>query len=211
MPPSAAAGGGGGGGGGGSSAPNCPICLDSVVTRTTALSCGHVFCHDCITHWVRLHNRCPLCRTVIRRLLTQESQAGSATPVDHFEEVHVPDEMRGFVLNLGYLTVLRTPTDESLFMVQPVRLDNPLRVFYLLRVFEPANTVLLADLPLNTLFLVEENLAEVTAVLQSNGIFRIEDGLHNGAFHRHASYLEQHEPHLEDRDPAHRTPPGRPT
>lgn len=176
-------------------APNCPICLDEVESRTTALNCRHVFCYGCISHWVRRHNRCPLCRSVIRQLLHQVTEPGSSTPVDRYEDVTVPEEMRGFTINLGFLTVVHTPEEEPLNMVQPVTFQNSLRVFYLLRVLEPDHTFFMAGISPGTQFVLGESLAEVTSVLEANGIFRIEAGLHEGALHRHASYLELHAPH----------------
>ena len=45
--------------------PNrCSICLETLEDPATVVDCGHVFCHECIAHWVRQRNRCPLCRQV---------------------------------------------------------------------------------------------------------------------------------------------------
>ncbi|ORZ19412.1 hypothetical protein BCR42DRAFT_409725 [Absidia repens] len=42
---------------------NCIVCLDSLDTGPiTALVCGHVFHHDCISPWVANRPQCPLCK-----------------------------------------------------------------------------------------------------------------------------------------------------
>ena len=39
----------------------CPICQD-VFNYPYALQCGHVFCHACISEWLRHQRNCPECR-----------------------------------------------------------------------------------------------------------------------------------------------------
>jgi len=41
----------------------CPICMDTIAKGACAVTpCGHVFCNACILAWVRMHERCPMCR-----------------------------------------------------------------------------------------------------------------------------------------------------
>eukprot|EP00388_Colpodella_angusta_P022434 GDKJ01057362.1.p1 GENE.GDKJ01057362.1~~GDKJ01057362.1.p1 ORF type:complete len:250 (+),score=23.04 GDKJ01057362.1:78-827(+) len=39
----------------------CSICC-FVFTEPTTTYCGHTFCHDCITPWLKKHGNCPVCR-----------------------------------------------------------------------------------------------------------------------------------------------------
>jgi hypothetical protein len=46
----------------------CSICLDRYSSGDTicvakASGCDHVFHHDCLSEWLKSHDRCPLCRT----------------------------------------------------------------------------------------------------------------------------------------------------
>lgn len=43
---------------------SCPICLESF-TNSMALSqmpCSHIYHHECLIKWLKLHNRCPSCQ-----------------------------------------------------------------------------------------------------------------------------------------------------
>ena len=98
--------------------PNkCPICLEEIENQSTALNCGHIFCYECISHWVQQRNRCPLCRQVIGRIRHKVTEE-SGQLIDREEEVPVPEEQQGFILNLGFITVVRTPMDSALYIVQ---------------------------------------------------------------------------------------------
>jgi len=46
---------------------DCPMCFESIAEGTAtahvmALPCGHRFCQNCITEWLRRTNHCPMCR-----------------------------------------------------------------------------------------------------------------------------------------------------
>lgn len=43
----------------------CSLCLDSV-RNAAALTCGHIFCWDCIIPWCNQHSECPVCRTCVQ-------------------------------------------------------------------------------------------------------------------------------------------------
>ena len=42
----------------------CSICQENLDrnSRILMLPCTHVFHRDCIVHWLRVHNNCPVCR-----------------------------------------------------------------------------------------------------------------------------------------------------
>jgi len=39
---------------------SCPICMDYLI-GARSFSCGHVFCHQCISHWFLREKVCPVC------------------------------------------------------------------------------------------------------------------------------------------------------
>lgn len=43
----------------------CAVCLEKCVTEKFRLVCGHWFCHSCQIKWLKLSNKCPLCRSII--------------------------------------------------------------------------------------------------------------------------------------------------
>lgn len=45
----------------------CPVCLEECGegTELTSLPCSHLFHHRCIVLWLKSHNSCPMCRSVI--------------------------------------------------------------------------------------------------------------------------------------------------
>lgn len=42
----------------------CPICYNNVSTKTISKCCSNSFCLCCITKWLLVQNKCPLCKTV---------------------------------------------------------------------------------------------------------------------------------------------------
>ena len=48
----------------------CPICLDEYhpgerICTSKTMACSHVFHQECMGEWLRDHNTCPICRTVV--------------------------------------------------------------------------------------------------------------------------------------------------
>lgn len=41
---------------------NCPICLEEIENYSYTTLCNHIFCLNCIYHWLQSHNTCPMCR-----------------------------------------------------------------------------------------------------------------------------------------------------
>jgi hypothetical protein len=45
---------------------DCSICLDELqIDKVSTASCGHVFHSKCMKKFIKVDDRCPLCRTVI--------------------------------------------------------------------------------------------------------------------------------------------------
>ncbi|XP_012063113.1 PREDICTED: peroxisome biogenesis factor 10 [Atta cephalotes] len=42
---------------------NCQLCLEA--TATTATLCGHLFCWNCLSEWLRVKPQCPYCREYV--------------------------------------------------------------------------------------------------------------------------------------------------
>lgn len=40
----------------------CPICFDTMGTKSAKTTCNHRFCKKCITDWSKKSKECPLCR-----------------------------------------------------------------------------------------------------------------------------------------------------
>ncbi|XP_062043230.1 ret finger protein-like 4B [Lepus europaeus] len=57
----------------------CPICLEDFL-NPVSLSCGHVFCFDCIQSWTSEREEvCPICRSVNEKPLVEEWQIRAFT------------------------------------------------------------------------------------------------------------------------------------
>jgi hypothetical protein len=42
----------------------CPICQDAY-REPTKLTCGHIFCNDCLSEWFERERTCPMCRAAV--------------------------------------------------------------------------------------------------------------------------------------------------
>lgn len=47
----------------------CSICYEQVSDRAAMTSCGHLFCHGCITHALDVTSACPSCRQTVTNLV----------------------------------------------------------------------------------------------------------------------------------------------
>lgn len=47
------------------SAMECAICLGFSITRQRSTRCHHTFCQTCLTEWMRVGDRCPVCRAFL--------------------------------------------------------------------------------------------------------------------------------------------------
>mmetsp|Transcript_10935 Transcript_10935/g.44732 ORF Transcript_10935/g.44732 Transcript_10935/m.44732 type:complete len:309 (+) Transcript_10935:3-929(+) len=56
----------------------CSICRDHM-SAPLKLTCGHIFCEDCVTEWFHRKNTCPLCRSVVRTGSGRRSHGDGST------------------------------------------------------------------------------------------------------------------------------------
>ncbi|CAI2381124.1 unnamed protein product [Moneuplotes crassus] len=47
--------------------PQCRICMTEIEEGAIKTPCGHYFDKDCIMPWLRIHNRCPICKSVVAK------------------------------------------------------------------------------------------------------------------------------------------------
>lgn len=82
----------------------CSVCLEGMTPEIqTRTSCGHLFCHNCLTDWInRGNNTCPVCRTQIRTFTTGRTM----TRLINHDNLNIPG---GYAVNLnipdGYILV----------------------------------------------------------------------------------------------------------
>lgn len=50
--------------------PACPICLGTI-NEPRCLPCGHVFCTECVSPWIRTKNSCPQCRKQVYQMRSE--------------------------------------------------------------------------------------------------------------------------------------------
>ena len=178
---------------------SCPICLDEIEDPTVALECRHTFCYGCINHWIMQRNRCPMCRQVVYRLRHNVTAVDGTTTV-HEEVVSEPEETQGYILNLGFITIVQTPMDSSLHAIQPVSVPGSLLHQYCVRSLNPDRAYFLAGVPVGTIYVLPDALRNVTAALESRGIYEIEAGTHDNqpstdTGRLHSSFLGIHSLH----------------
>ena len=71
----------------------CPICINSIpLIKSTRTSCGHDFCKACLQKWLRGHNNCPICRTVL-------------VTADHQDVDHMANDMIMRLINMDRIHV----------------------------------------------------------------------------------------------------------
>ena len=69
---------------------NCAICQEPVACATRIRACGHCFHSQCISQWLAVNTRCPVCRHDIREPLTQTASTSSNAPQG--DSVHTNEE-----------------------------------------------------------------------------------------------------------------------
>ena len=60
----------------------CTICLETIGIGSTTTTCGHSFCTNCIVKHLRLHNKCPYCRTVLCEQVKKISEQDEYKMID---------------------------------------------------------------------------------------------------------------------------------
>lgn len=61
-----------------SAMPDCPICQDRLRTPLR-LTCGHIFCEDCVEEWLARESTCPMCRATIQQPESKPRGDGATT------------------------------------------------------------------------------------------------------------------------------------
>jgi hypothetical protein len=89
---------------------SCLICLGEIIDQTILPKCQHsLFCFDCITKWISIHRRCPLCSTSIEGYIIHsirsevdyirhhlpmiESQSGKDSSSDAFDPLRLQADL----------------------------------------------------------------------------------------------------------------------
>ena len=79
----------------------CPICMD-IISDPALLSCGHIFCYDCIEFFTNNKKACPLCKTEITdkivRVKSVQSVTSQVEKKDELEEKY--GAKTGFLIKL---------------------------------------------------------------------------------------------------------------
>lgn len=75
----------------------CVICYSEEKAAEMRTKCNHIFCNDCLTHWLLSNNTCPLCRT---DLVEKEKNSDEESDDDHeYDEEDDEDTRIRIVLN----------------------------------------------------------------------------------------------------------------
>jgi len=119
----------------------CPICV-SYFWRPVTATCGHTFCHECISMWLKNKSSCPLCRASLRgwqigppdvgaglhtwgNMLAANSGASPARDRQRRLMALVPHG-RAFMLRIGHRPFGDTEVGIHILYVQPEDPDLPL-------------------------------------------------------------------------------------
>ena len=46
----------------------CPICFNYCIILTRINNCTHIYCNKCISKWLEMSNKCPLCRRIFDKI-----------------------------------------------------------------------------------------------------------------------------------------------
>jgi hypothetical protein len=69
----------------------CSICYSVLNKEKTTTKCGHVYCKECITKWLKDHDTCPVCRQPQSQPQLLEQRT---TTVEEMEMTYEEIEMR---------------------------------------------------------------------------------------------------------------------
>ena len=67
------------------SSEDCPVCLETM-EECVNLNCNHRFHINCITQWIDLENKCPLCRSCVIDC-EKCHNLGSFIPIEHIPDI----------------------------------------------------------------------------------------------------------------------------
>lgn len=176
---------------------HCPICLSTIQNITLALDCQHKFCYACINEWVTNHSRCPLCRQTIHHI-RHKTRNEAGVEVDHDELVTPSNSCEPQVLSMGPMTMVITPEESVIIVVQPVRFAFQL-TRYSMQVLDQGTAYFLRNMPRGTLFVLPSDLSRLLQTLESHGVTAYEFGSHNQFF----SFLQPFHPTPFSLHPAH--------
>eukprot|EP00752_Nemacystus_decipiens_P012911 g11427.t2 len=63
---------------------HCPICLGEITDSSSVIdSCNHIYCTACLFEWLKVSDRCPLCKIIVSRVLYDIK-----SPKDYKTHVH---------------------------------------------------------------------------------------------------------------------------
>ena len=95
----------------------------------------------------------------IRRSVADPAHPGRQR--DLVDEIPVPPESTGLIIDRGLFMLVITPVDSPLIVVEPVPVPGTLRVSYHMRSLEENHSYILPDVPLGTFFVMPDALPQV--------------------------------------------------
>jgi len=125
----------------------CPICVSHFWHPVTA-TCGHTFCHECISMWLKNKSSCPLCRASLRgwrirppelgtcihmwenkrHAGTMSANSGAASAEERQSRLmELVPQGRAFILRIGHRPFGDAETGIHILYAQPEDPDLPLQ------------------------------------------------------------------------------------
>lgn len=71
----------------------CAICLGKATDKVAVVECAHVFCRECISHWHKVSNQCPLCKSNFNKVLRIKDKG-----LDEYEVIELCDQSSSWSL-----------------------------------------------------------------------------------------------------------------